>query len=382
MTVGFGRRYGSSQCTTVFAVCYVLLLSRTFGFSIRPARTLLEMRKRPLPIGHQGAKTICRDRSSNDDQDQSVEIWSPFLRKIIGVIATVGFLETAYMAGLPKLNTDSLVCSSKDCSSILSGPYATVPGTRVPLATIGLIAYIGVLLLALYPLLQKERIDDNCNRLALTTLTTSMGVFSVVLVTLSLLVIKGLCPLCVLSAILSVLLAIIPLFGGCVQTNARAMSSIVGVLAAFAMAVFMFVRVGDPMVSSPDMHASVAVPATSKNMLLSAVAGFRRHATPIITTSSTRRALALTKSLKELDARLLGAYWCSHCHEQKQILGKQAMANIPYIECSSDLHAGIDLCDDAEVPGYPTWKIDGRLFPGVKSMEELERIVHQQHQLQ
>jgi hypothetical protein len=56
--------------------------------------------------------------------------------------------------------------------------------------------------------------------------------------------------------------------------------------------------------------------------------------------------------------------------------GKEAFARIPYIECSKD---GFDeqngLCKEKNVPGYPTWEINGKFYPGEQALEELEEIV-------
>jgi hypothetical protein len=71
-----------------------------------------------------------------------------------------------------------------------------------------------------------------------------------------------------------------------------------------------------------------------------------------------------------------GSLRCSHCYDQKLAFGKEAFAKIPYIECSKD---GIDeqngLCKEKNVPGYPTWEINGKLYPGEQALEELEEIV-------
>lgn len=52
-----------------------------------------------------------------------------------------------------------------------------------------------------------------------------------------------------------------------------------------------------------------------------------------ITTKSSRQALDLAGRLKESGARMYGAFWCSHCFEQKQTFGKEAMQSFPYVEC-------------------------------------------------
>lgn len=52
-----------------------------------------------------------------------------------------------------------------------------------------------------------------------------------------------------------------------------------------------------------------------------------------VTTQSTDRGQQLAKRLKDAGARMYGAFWCSHCHEQKEAFGSQAMQDFPYVEC-------------------------------------------------
>ena len=46
--------------------------------------------------------------------------------------------------------------------------------------------------------------------------------------------------------------------------------------------------------------------------------------------------MELAKRLKAAGAKMYGAFWCSHCFEQKQTFGKEAMAEFPYVECYPD----------------------------------------------
>ena len=53
----------------------------------------------------------------------------------------------------------------------------------------------------------------------------------------------------------------------------------------------------------------------------------------VVTSESSEEALAVAKALKEAGARLYGAFWCENCNKQKEILGKEAMEMIDYVEC-------------------------------------------------
>ena len=86
--------------------------------------------------------------------------------------------------------------------------------------------------------------------------------------------------------------------------------------------------------------------------------------------------MKLATQLQTLDAKMYGAYWCSHCYDQKETLGKQAFSKIQYVECSADgKDSQTKLCKARKVPGYPTWEIAGELYPGEQDLEELEGVV-------
>ena len=73
---------------------------------------------------------------------------------------------------------------------------------------------------------------------------------------------------------------------------------------------------------------------------------------------------------------MYGAFWCSHCYDQKQSFGYEAMQYIPYVECDREGYNNKrEICREREVPGYPTWEIGGELFPGERSLDELREIV-------
>ena len=70
--------------------------------------------------------------------------------------------------------------------------------------------------------------------------------------------------------------------------------------------------------------------------------------------------------LTEQGAIMYGTEWCPHCKNQKALFGN-SFQYINYIDCDKESN----ICDAAEVKGFPTWEIDGRLYPGEQSFEEL-----------
>ncbi|RZM77849.1 glutaredoxin family protein [Leptolyngbya iicbica] len=82
----------------------------------------------------------------------------------------------------------------------------------------------------------------------------------------------------------------------------------------------------------------------------------------------------LANHLTAQDATMYGAFWCPHCQDQKALFG-DAEDQVPYVECDPEGEdAQPELCQAKEIQGYPTWEIDGELYPGTRSLEELAQL--------
>ena len=91
---------------------------------------------------------------------------------------------------------------------------------------------------------------------------------------------------------------------------------------------------------------------------------------------SSPQALELTQHLKAVEARFYGAWTCPACFKQMNLFGKQAGADLPYVECRKpkQLPDQAEACNAAEIRAYPTWVLpDGRRKVGVQSLEALSR---------
>ena len=69
---------------------------------------------------------------------------------------------------------------------------------------------------------------------------------------------------------------------------------------------------------------------------------------------------------------MFGAYWCSHCQQQKKLFGS-AWDQVDYIECSlPGGQAQTEVCIQAKIQSYPTWEFapNDRLT-GKLSLEQL-----------
>ncbi|MDA9099071.1 hypothetical protein N9L76_09070 [bacterium] len=114
-----------------------------------------------------------------------------------------------------------------------------------------------------------------------------------------------------------------------------------------------------------------------------------------VTTESTAESIEVAKSLKAAGARLYGAFWCENCNKQKEVLGKEAMEYIDYVECfpngvyqnapdgRADVTKPDQICD-GYTSAWPLWVVpkDGG-DPGeeigiqgqIKKPKELQRLV-------
>jgi hypothetical protein len=70
-------------------------------------------------------------------------------------------------------------------------------------------------------------------------------------------------------------------------------------------------------------------------------------------------------------AKFYGAFWCSHCQDQKTLFGSSKQY-LPYIECSNPDNTQTQICVNNKIEGYPTWVFaDGSKLSGLLPLETL-----------
>jgi hypothetical protein len=77
---------------------------------------------------------------------------------------------------------------------------------------------------------------------------------------------------------------------------------------------------------------------------------------------------AFARCLTQRGVKMYGAWWCTHCQEQKELFGA-SFEYAPYVECGikGDLHGTAQVCKDQDIKHYPTWQ-----FPPMG--ERVERV--------
>ncbi len=283
-------------------------------------------------------------------------------RPLLAGVATLGALNTGYLT-LSKFFGWHTICPTGqlaavlNCDKVLSSPYASVFGLPLPL--FGFLAYVSMVLFALAPFAldpdeQKElrNLVNHWTWLFLLIGATAMAVFSGYLMYLLAAVIKAGCVYCIASAITSVGLLVLVLIGREWESLGQIM--LIGIATAMVA-----------LISTLGIYSTV-------NYTPGATPSVVGNAPPPVVATSGSAEIELARHLKQVGAKMYGAYWCPHCHDQKELLGKEANKIVPYIECAEDgQNAQPGLCKAANITGFPTWEINGQIYPGVQDLNKL-----------
>jgi glutaredoxin len=97
---------------------------------------------------------------------------------------------------------------------------------------------------------------------------------------------------------------------------------------------------------------------------------------PVTTAHSSAQALALGRRLADMGAVMYGGYACSHCYRQKEILGREALEMITYVECGKGgANVQRAFCKEQKhVKRFPSWEINGQMYEGDQSLQSLARL--------
>jgi uncharacterized membrane protein len=279
--------------------------------------------------------------------------WS---RPIIGAVATIGALGTGYLT-LIKFIGGEAACPTSGCDQVLSSPYADIFG--LPLTLFGCLAYLSMVVLALGPtLVNADTQKDLRTKLdgwtwpLLFMGATGMMVFSGYLMFLLATVLKAACLYCIASAAFTVTMFLSTVLGNRWRDQGQlfftgfivAVVALIGTLGMYAI--------------NPSTRVDTEVGG---------------NVVPPVTTVSGESEMALARHLKSVGAKMYGAYWCPHCHDQKTLFGKEAAKEIPYIECAPEgQNSQTELCQaNPNIKGFPTWEVKGQMLSGAQSLETL-----------
>ncbi|XP_024979917.1 thiol-disulfide oxidoreductase LTO1 [Cynara cardunculus var. scolymus] len=272
----------------------------------------------------------------------------------------LGFLETGYLT-YSKLTGSDAFCpiGGGSCGDILNSNYAVVFG--IPLPLIGMVAYGVVAALAL-KLAAKDLpsgIDESNGGLILLGTTTSMATASAYfLYILSTQFPGASCSYCLASVLLSFSLffTTAKILGWQKIREELGLQLCISGLVLAAL--------------SNSYSASSLPPARFGDKFLP-------FSPTEIKAPSSPLAIKLAAHLRSIGAKMYGAFWCSHCLEQKQMFGREAAKLLDYVECFPDGYkTGTELgkeCSKIKIEGFPMWVINGKVLKGYQEFPDLAK---------
>ncbi|MFO0017532.1 MAG: vitamin K epoxide reductase family protein [Synechococcaceae cyanobacterium] len=277
----------------------------------------------------------------------------------MAVLATIGAIDTGAITLRKWGLLGSLACAKdgflgcNGCEKVLSSAWGSLFGQ--PLSLFGFLAYFSVLAMAIAPLVLHGDVRPELRQRigwGLFLGSSAMAAFSAVLVGVMIFGIRDCCPFCVLSAILSLSLMVLSILAG--EWEDRGQLIFRGVL---LMMTVLIIGLG--------WSVSMARPAATLG----------KGMPPAVERASTPDTIALANHLTTKGAVLYTAYWCPHCHEQKELFGREASQRLKVIECAPDgQNSQASLCASKKIEGFPTWEINGKLDSGVKPLSKLAGI--------
>jgi len=268
----------------------------------------------------------------------------------MGIIAIAGTVLTGYLT-LAELTGGNVACPTGGCDQVLASPYASIFG--LPLTLFGCLAYLTMAGLSLGPFLVNPQKSKGLR----TTLeqrswpllfigATAMVWFSGYLMYILFAQIQETCLYCLGSALFSLLLFVLTITGRTWDDAGQLFFT--GVIVTTMTLVVTF-----------GVYTSANPSATLNG-----------NSGPPTTTTSGPAEVALATHLKQINAKKYGAYWCPHCHEQKELFGAEAFELIDYVECDPEgIQPKPEQCQIAQIESYPTWEINGQLYRGIQPLE-------------
>ena len=111
-----------------------------------------------------------------------------------------------------------------------------------------------------------------------------------------------------------------------------------------------------PVIQPQGIRVLTLVAAMAGTLCTAATAQPWNQPIPEPATESTEQTIKLAEQLNMVGARFFGAHWCPACKEQMKLFGKQAGANLNYVECGlTDKYPDqLRQCRDENIRSIPT----------------------------
>ena len=286
---------------------------------------------------------------------------SKWARVVIGILATIGVIDTGSITINQWGWIGPIACPGGEsgCNQVINSAWGTVyenAGISIPLSMIGFLCYFSILSMAILPLLpifSENKINLLRNTWwGLFYFSCAMAIFSLLLVGIMVFKIKAFCLFCLISAIISILLLFISIIWGGWEDRRDLFFK--GIILSLVI------------ILSGLVWSTAVDPDNTK--ATSTIQGIP----PAVKSISNPSKIALAEHLTKSGVVMYNAYWCPHCHDQKEIFGQEATLRLVLVECAEDgQNSQRKLCETKGITGFPSWELNGNIESGMKSLEEL-----------
>ena len=287
---------------------------------------------------------------------------------IIAILSTIGIVDTGSITLKNWGLFTSLSCPGiqNGCETVLNSPWGTLfenNQVNIPLSLAGFITYLSILvvtiILSLNLISPKEKLNKFLWWLVFL-ISCASSTFSFLLINIMFFKIQAYCFFCILSAILSFSIFIISMIGAKFESREPM------IFRGFIVAISVLLG-GLIWSNNVDPSNAIDVPSPTENI------------SPVITTSSSPQKIKFAKFLRENNIVMYSAYWCPHCHDQKQLFGKEAVKELTVIECANDGKDNqFELCQTKGISGFPSWEINGEIYSGTRDLNDLAKMTSYQ----
>ena len=287
---------------------------------------------------------------------------------IIAILSTIGLVDTGSIT-LKKWGLfSSLSCPgiNNGCETVLNSPWGTLYENNqinIPLSLAGFLTYLLILIITVSLSTNLISPKEKLSKFAwwlIFLISCASSVFSFLLLYIMIFKIKEYCFFCILSAILSLSIFIISMIGSKFESREPM------IFRGFIVAVSVLLG-GIIWSTNVDPSNAIDVQSSTENVA------------PIITTSSSSQKIEFAKFLRENNIVMYSAYWCPHCHDQKQLFGKEAVKELKIVECADDGKDNqYELCQKKGIGGFPSWEINGEIFSGTRELNDLAKMANYQ----
>ncbi|MFB3147234.1 MAG: vitamin K epoxide reductase family protein [Thermodesulfobacteriota bacterium] len=273
---------------------------------------------------------------------------SKYFKPTILILSVIGFLLSVYLTYLHYTDGQSAFCSQgSDCDVVRQSSYSSILG--IPVALLGAVGYVLIFWFTYVSIARSTR------WLLLYIISLAGFAFSLYLTYLEIVVIKAICPYCLVSALIMTIIFIMLVYRK---------SELYPKLSTLKTAVLTICVLGVVLIGSS------AFQSDSLDFELDG------------TSTANSFQLGLAKHLRTKGAVMYGSYKCQHCILQKALFG-DASKYVVYVECDP---AGKDakptVCSSRGIVHYPTWEVGGKYYEGSKTLQELSQLSGYKNTLQ